>query len=442
MRKSVSILFFILILVVVLVIFSHVILVNAEPKTIFVPDDFLSIADAIGNVTKGDTIFIKSGTYNEHSLVINKTLTIIGEDANTTIINNIDELEWNFVNPFPPNTITLEIVSNATKIYNLTLSSNSRYSIGISGKSDQTTIAGNIITTQNRGIHLEGSNQLIANNKIEAHFGIHVTGSYNIIINNTLSTGRIMLGRLPERSPDTTGHGDNYFNLVYGNIIPSGTIFLSGSETIVAENEIGAVSIGSGSNNLVFANKITNGSGIHIAWGINNTFYANEVSNNQKGAFVVGGTRSVITNSNGTWITNNSIYHNNFIHNDRETWTGHPDYGFDYMYEAVTGSSGYPINNYDNGTEGNYWSNYNGTDTNGDGIGNSPYLIDFSGNNKDNYPLMAPFNTSNCKIDFPDWAHERISVEYIPEFPSWLFLPFFIFTTIAVFFCKNKLDKK
>jgi hypothetical protein len=250
-----------------------------------------------------------------------------------------------------------------------------------------------------------------------------------------------MLGRLPESSPDTTGHGDNYFNLVYGNIIPSGTICLSGSETIVAENEIGAVSIGSGSNNLVFANKITNGSGIHIAWGINNTFFANEVSNNQKGAFIVGGTRSIIKNSTGTWITNNLIYHNNFIHNELQTWTGHPDYGFDYMYEAVTGSSGFPINYYDNGTEGNYWSNYNGTDANGDGIGDSPYLTDFSGNNKDNYPLMTPFNTSNLKIDFPDWALERISVEYIPEFSSWIILPLFLIASGLILISKKKLVK-
>lgn len=42
---------------------------------------------------------------------------------------------------------------------------------------------------------------------------------------------------------------------------------------------------------------------------------------------------------------------------------------------------------WDDGKQGNYWSNYNGTDTNGDGIGDTPYVIDEM--NIDRYPLMA-----------------------------------------------------
>jgi len=43
---------------------------------------------------------------------------------------------------------------------------------------------------------------------------------------------------------------------------------------------------------------------------------------------------------------------------------------------------------WDNGGKGNYWSNYNGTDSNDDGIGDIPYII--GGAYKDNYPLMKP----------------------------------------------------
>ena len=46
----------------------------------------------------------------------------------------------------------------------------------------------------------------------------------------------------------------------------------------------------------------------------------------------------------------------------------------------------FSVNTWDNGCEGNFWSNYNGSDSNGDGIGDTPYVID--GSNQDNYPLM------------------------------------------------------
>ena len=41
---------------------------------------------------------------------------------------------------------------------------------------------------------------------------------------------------------------------------------------------------------------------------------------------------------------------------------------------------------WDNGKVGNYWSNYNGTDPDHDGIGDTPYIIDVL--NQDQYPLM------------------------------------------------------
>jgi len=57
---------------------------------------------------------------------------------------------------------------------------------------------------------------------------------------------------------------------------------------------------------------------------------------------------------------------------------------------------------WDNGREGNYWSNYNGTDANGDGIGDTPYVID--DNYQDRYPLMAPFDIDSVPVELPEWA--------------------------------------
>jgi hypothetical protein len=62
-------------------------------------------------------------------------------------------------------------------------------------------------------------------------------------------------------------------------------------------------------------------------------------------------------------------------------------------FRNVTTSNGV---NYvwDNGSQGNYWSDYNGTNTNGDGIGDTPYSIGFG--YYDNYPLMTPYDISQA----------------------------------------------
>ena len=67
------------------------------------------------------------------------------------------------------------------------------------------------------------------------------------------------------------------------------------------------------------------------------------------------------------------IYHNNFVNNQNQT----------YILSSFH-------NDLNDTYEGNYWSNYNGTDANHDGIGDTPYTAD--GNNIDYHPLMRMFS--------------------------------------------------
>jgi parallel beta-helix repeat protein len=60
--------------------------VKAEPRTIVVPTDYSTIQGAINASIDGDTVFVRKGLYNE-TLVIEKSISLIGEDRNYTIID-------------------------------------------------------------------------------------------------------------------------------------------------------------------------------------------------------------------------------------------------------------------------------------------------------------------------------------------------------------------
>jgi parallel beta-helix repeat protein len=108
----------------------------------------------------------------------------------------------------------------------------------------------------------------------------------------------------------------------------------------------------------------------------------------------------------------NLFYHNSFVNNDRDVIS-------DYLNPFQNTSSEYfSTNTWDNGLEGNYWSQYNGTDffsgtyqnvTGSDGIGDKPYIID--ANNTDNYPLMGQFSDFNAAqgIDVQAISNSTIS---------------------------------
>ena len=57
-----------------------------ENIVIIVPDDFPTINQAIQNAIDGDTVLVRQGMYNE-TIVIDKAITLKGEDADNTIIN-------------------------------------------------------------------------------------------------------------------------------------------------------------------------------------------------------------------------------------------------------------------------------------------------------------------------------------------------------------------
>jgi parallel beta-helix repeat protein len=165
----------------------HTIPIN-ENSTIYVGSthaDYKTIQEAIDAAVNGTKIIIENGSYNE-LIYINKTVTLMGEDKNTTIINFNPNYK---ISQIP----LITIKANDCLIENLqiTLSNISVIATGISVNSKNTTIQNNIITKVTNGVDLTPYSELttIKHNEIYNNLiGIMTTGSvYNIISHNFFS---------------------------------------------------------------------------------------------------------------------------------------------------------------------------------------------------------------------------------------------------------------
>jgi len=154
-------------------------------------------------------------------------------------------------------------------------------------------------------------------------------------------------------------------NLIFGNNISSNvdasiSLYSSSNNNIISENSISAN---------VF-------DGIYLFSSSDNNISANNISGNGYGI-------------SPYYSSNNRVFHNNFVNNTFQT---NPDSPLDVW------DNGYP-------SGGNYWSDYDGTDsysgpcqnvTGSDGVGDTPYVID--GSNQDNYPLMTPHTPHDLAV--------------------------------------------
>jgi parallel beta-helix repeat protein len=151
-------------------------------------------------------------------------------------------------------------------------------------------------------------------------------------------------------------------------------------------NNYNGISLYSSGNNLILDNTISsnNYNGISLYSSGNNLILDNTISSN---------------NYNGIslyYSSNNVIFHSNFVNNTELT----------YIYKS--------INVWDDGVEGNYWSDYTGVDSNYDGIGDIPYIIDES--NQDKHPLMGMFSDFAVTLERETYHVTTICNSLISEF--------------------------
>ena len=288
-----------------------------------------------------------------------------------------------------------------------------RFSVEI----DNIVIDGNGYTLSGSGVYGAGT-------------GFDLTNRHNVTIKNTkfhnLSTAILLedsfFNTIAENvfteNLKAISMTDSYDNVISGNILQNNIQiaidFFAGAHNIISENIItdnkegihmfgsyntisrnviadntnnGFVVRDSSQYNFIRENTITNQPyGIHITHSTYNSIFGNNITYNTVGMYFY------------KYSSNNTIYANNFVNNEQQIVIN--------LADASQGS----INTWEDSEEGNYWSDYDGTDNNLDGIGDSPYIIDE--NNQDNKPLVDFFIIPEFSA-FTTWVSVILAVTVI-----------------------------
>jgi parallel beta-helix repeat protein len=272
---------------------------------------------------------------------------------------------------------------------------------------------------------------LLSNNLTGYSCGVEIGNSSQVTIISNELRGSVDSGVSISNSSHCLTYNNSFVGNTYGlglsSLYDGITEYLS-MDNVIANNQFTdngyAMQVGGGQNNIIANNNITNsGEGGIVMFGTANVIHDNYISSNKAAVEMWAGIDNIfyenhiINNTAGVAINecvNNTFYSNNFIDNTEEVIS---QYGYWKVEENYTSS----INFWDNGRVGNYWSSYNGSDKNWDGIGDTPYpfypvyeqrVTVYCG--QDNYPLMSPVEVSSGIADLPDWAYEKLRSLSIP----------------------------
>jgi parallel beta-helix repeat protein len=411
---------------------------------------YISIQEAISasETLSGHTIFVEAGEYHEN-VVINKSISLIGENKETTIVNG------------DPHETVFDIKADNVLLKGFTIQNGAK---GVYvNECSNVTILDNVVMNNTDGIFVSWAvNCFIAENEVayNRRFGIWIIwSSGNVLKNNRLSENVYNFGvwgsELAEFLHDidfsnTINNKPIYYlinerdllidpstvssvgflgiinstdvvikNLDFRNNI-QGILFAYTNYSAIINctimNNYNGIDFCSSSHNVISGNIVSdNGIGIEISYpSINDTISTNTIVNNEAcgiGLFKASYSELKANNVSGSYfgIFVHTSYFNKLYWNEIQNhfygisiWSASNNEIFNNNFINNTHhvDSSYSVNIWNKGypSGGNYWSGYTGADlyhgpyqniTGSDGIGDTSYIIDES--NQDKYPLMNPW---------------------------------------------------
>ena len=343
---------------------------TVRANTITVPDDYPTIQVAIAHANDGDTVFVKNGIYytgDNNLIIIDKTISLIGEDPEKTIISGLFSI-------YIGSTPAIRVGAPNVTISGFTIT-NCRTAIAIANYYDESFPSGckiiyNNIVNNSEGIRPQRSDLLIHGNNITNNkSGIKGWNTKNIIV-----------------SDNNISHNEN-FGVDIGicrNITICGNTI---------SNNTGGLNLVYYGPHFVYGNNITNNDwGLRFAEGCSNAkVYGNIIANNSAGVVLL-----IFPNEGDVVFSGvgNKVFGNIFVDNFEQVVQNEGEFG----YLNLPYSKGTDVVLWDNGTVGNYWGDYlikysNASEMGNSGVGDTPYFID--GVNIDYFPLVIAFNVSS-----------------------------------------------
>lgn len=312
----------------VTILLSGLICFAASATIINVPGDYPTIQQGVDACGTYDTVMVANGTYAENVNVMVPIICLIGEDRNNTIIDGSGSGDVLFIGGFKI------LVRNFT-------------------------IRNSGIGFLDAGIEISYADScLIECCDLENNYsGLILFGSSHNLISRcrfSYNTNGIHF-----REDSLVATPDNFDNTIQNNIIENnGAVGIFFEHTFTCHH----------TSNLVTGNMIINNDlGLSTIMSEDNTFAYNDIV----GSVGYGAAHGMCMGGG----QNNRWHHNNFILNHSDTLQASDiGGGVDYWYCVAD-------------SEGNHWSDYNGPDNNGDGIGDIPYIID-GNESQDLAPLM------------------------------------------------------